>query len=360
MAYFEHGGNIYEAARSLQVDLQEIIDFSANINPLGVPASFREALLNRWDSIKNYPDPDYTGLVKTIAAEEGVEEKNITAGNGATEVIYEIIRVLKPKKSLILAPTFSEYERALNRVNCDMEYFYLKEENNFQIDVTLLNSINESIDLVILCNPNNPTSQLTDRGLMRDILELCREKSTALMVDESFIDFVNQPENETLVPYIGHYRNLYIIKSLTKFFAIPGLRIGYGVSSNEGILKKIKEEKQPWTINSFAALAGETVLKDMDYIKKSREWMKKERDFLFRRLREIDGIKVYSPKANYILFKVLREEKDIKSHLFENKVLIRSCCNYKNLTESFFRAAVKDRVSNEYFVKILKEVLYES
>ena len=360
MESFRHGGNIYKAAKLYNLPRDEIIDLSANINPLGVPDTFKEVLFNRWDDIKNYPDPEYTELIKAIADYEELPVHSIVVGNGATEVIYEIIRILNPKKSLILAPTFGEYERALNRVKCDVDYHYLKEENDFNIDKGLLQALEESdTDAVILCNPNNPTSQLADKNLMHQILDLCREKSMAVVIDEAFIDFVDEPNEESMKLYLDRYKNLYIIKALTKFFAIPGLRIGYAISSNWEILNKIKEEKLPWTINSFAALAGETILADGDYIRHSKEWIREERSYFFRELSKINGIKAFLPKANYILFKVKNEGTNLQNAMMEHKILIRSCSNYQNLSEAFYRVAIKDRASTNYFLRVLKEVLYE-
>ncbi len=359
MERFEHGGNIYKQAKALNSQEEDIIDFSANINPLGIPASFKRVLIQQLECIVNYPDPDYTALVQSIADYEKVRREEIIVGNGATEVIYEIIETLKPKKSLVGVPTFSEYERALKRINCDVEYFYLKEEVDFQIDESFLKKIDESIDLIILCNPNNPTSQLIDRGILREVLERCRENAISLMIDEAFIDFVKDGKKETLIPYINNYKNLYIIRSLTKFFAVPGLRIGYGISSNKDILRKIVETKQPWTINSFAALAGEIVLKDSTYIEESIAWISKEREYLYQELKEIKGIKVFPPQGNYILFKVLDGKKSIISYMLKYKILIRGCSNYRNLTDAFYRVAIKDRKNNNLLVNRLKEALYE-
>ncbi|QEK11809.1 threonine-phosphate decarboxylase [Crassaminicella thermophila] len=360
MKCVKHGGNIYEIADKLGVGKEEIIDFSANINPLGLPDSYKEALVKNINIIENYPDPKYRGLVEAIANYHHIDNKYITVGNGATEVIFSIIENLKPRRSLILAPTFLEYERALIRAGSYVEYYYLKEENDFQIEDEFLKDIDENLDLIILCNPNNPTSQLIDKNRMVKIINHCKKNNISLMIDEAFVDFVDDPDQVTMLSFVKDYKNLYIIRALTKFFAIPGLRIGYGITSNENLLKNINDYKEPWTINSYAAMAGEVVLKDQFYIKRSREWIMAEKVHFYSQLKKINSIKVYKPKANYILFKLLGDKKDLREALLKKKILIRSCSNYINMNNSFYRIAIKDRKTNEKFIKALKEVLYES
>ncbi|WZL71781.1 threonine-phosphate decarboxylase CobD [Clostridiaceae bacterium 35-E11] len=359
MRTVKHGGNIYEIANQLGIEKEELIDFSANINPLGVPDSFKKALIKHIDLIKNYPDPEYKALTKAIADHHGIEEAYITVGNGATEVIFSIVSALRPKHSLILAPTFLEYERALRKVGSNVNYCLLKEENNFQIDDQFLDSIEKDIDLIILCNPNNPTSQLIDRKRMYKILQYCEEKNIHLLIDEAFMDFVEDFDQATMLPYVAHYKHLYIIKALTKFFALPGLRIGYGLTSNIALLEKVKNLKEPWTVNSYAALAGEIVLQDDVYIHQSRIWIESERGRFYDALKEIDKIKVYPPKANYILFQLLTPSIHIKDSLLQKKFLIRSCDNYPNLNNHFYRIAIKSKEANEKFIKALNEVFYE-
>ncbi|QXM05647.1 threonine-phosphate decarboxylase CobD [Crassaminicella indica] len=358
MKKVKHGGNIYEIAEKLGIKMEEIIDFSANINPLGVPKRFKEALIKNIDSIENYPDPEYHQLIQAIAEKYHIPREYITVGNGATEVIFSMISSLKPKKSMLIAPTFGEYERALVRAGSNIQYYNLKEENDFAVEQDILKVIDESFDLVILCNPNNPTSQLIEKNIMVKILKHCRKNNVYLMLDEAFIDFVDEPKKETMLLYIKEYKNLFIIKALTKFYAIPGLRIGYGITSNCRLLKSMNDHKEPWTINSYAAMAG-MVLKDQIYINKSREWIISERKAFFNELKKINKIKVYKPNGNYILFKLLEHKTDLKEALLKNKILIRSCSNYKNLDHSFYRIAIKDKKSNEIFIKALKEVLYE-
>lgn len=356
----KHGGNIYEAAIKRGIAIGEILDFSANINPLGIPNSLKEALIQNIHSIERYPDPDYKTLVGAIAAYHGVNEQWITVGNGATEIIFALAASLNSKNSLILAPTFAEYERALLKAGSEVHDYYLKEDHDFQIDEGFKKMLNSEIDLVVLCNPNNPTGQFLKRHQMIEILQQCREFGIRLVVDEAFIDFVEGGEEETMIACMQEYNHLYVIRALTKFFAIPGLRLGYAVSSNENILGRIRDNREPWSINSLAALAGEVVLKDQAYIQQTRDWLRKEKDKFYKELNAIEGIKAYKPEANYIFFSYNKDERCLKEALLTKKILIRSCSNYKNLTNRFYRIAIKDQSSNEKLIEALKEVIYES
>jgi threonine-phosphate decarboxylase len=360
MKIAKHGGNIYEVAEKLGIQPNEVLDFSANINPLGVPISFRKALIENITMIENYPDPHYQRLVHGIAKYHHISPIFITVGNGATEIIFSTISALKPKQALILAPTFSEYERALAKVGCEVDYYRLKEELDFAVDESFLKVLHEEIDLVILCNPNNPTGQMIHHEIMDKILDKCRELRINLMIDEAFNEFLDFPEEKSMISRIESYKNLYIIRSLTKFFALPGLRIGYGISSNQEILMKIAGVKEPWTINSYAALAGEIVVEDQDYISNSKDWIDAEREFLFEGLQRIPQIKVYRPAANYIFLKVLGDHyTSLQEKLLEKNILIRSCSNYENLNDTYFRVAIKDRKANEKLIHALREVFYE-
>ncbi|PAB60771.1 threonine-phosphate decarboxylase CobD [Anaeromicrobium sediminis] len=354
----KHGGNIYEIEKKYGINKEDIIDFSANINPLGVPESFKRALIENMDIIKNYPDPDYIKLKESISKHNKIDREKIIVGNGATEIIFSLIDIIKPKKSLLLAPTFAEYERALKKIDSSVEYYFLKEENNFLLDEEFLNYIKEEIDCIILCNPNNPTGKLVDKGLIEDILKKSKRKNIEIIIDEAFIDFVEDYEDKSLIKYIDEYENLHIIRALTKFFAIPGLRLGYGITSNKKIIEKFEDSSEPWTINSYADLGGQVLLEDEEYIKKTRQWIKEENNYLYKEIKGIEGIKVYKSTVNYLLLKT--DKTNLKEELMKKNILIRSCDNYINLDERYFRVAVKNRHYNDKLIRALKEIYYGS
>lgn len=356
----KHGGNIYEIAKRYGIKEQEIIDFSANINPLGIPSKLRSTIISNLSCLENYPDPDYKDLVAAVAKYNGIKEDYVIPGNGATEIIFQIAEVIKPKKSLLLAPTFLEYERALRKAGSDIEYYMLSEDNDFKIEKeAFLDSLGKEIDFVVICNPNNPTGQIIEREVLVEILMKCKSSGINLMIDEAFIEFVDNEEDNSLIDYLADYDNLYIIRALTKFFAIPGLRIGYGLMSNQNIKEKILNRKEPWTINGLAAISGPVLLGDKKYINESKEFFEKEKKYMYNELEKISGLKVYSPNANYIFFKLVSYDGDLKDMMIKKKILIRQCNNYINLDNSFFRVAIKDRESNIKLIKALKEVLYE-
>jgi len=357
----KHGGNIYEIAKKYGMNEKEIIDFSANINPLGIPYKLKEAIISSINVIENYPDPDYKDLVAAIARYNNIDEKFVVPGNGATEIIFQIAGAVKPRKSLLLAPTFLEYERALRRVGSDIEYYFLEESNDFRIDKKkFIDKLEDDIDFVVICNPNNPTGQIIEKEALIEILISCKTKGINLMLDEAFIEFLDDEENNSLIGCLADYDNLFIIKALTKFFAIPGLRLGYGLMSNMKIKEKLIVNKEPWTINGIAAISGEILLEDKCYIEKSKEFFKHERRYMYEGLKGLKGIKAFSPHANYIFFKLLSNKvSDLKEDMIHRKILIRQCDNYVNLDKTFFRVAIKDRASNEKLINALREVLYE-
>lgn len=356
----KHGGNIYEAAFKYGIDVDEIIDFSANINPLGLPDKLRNAIVSNIDIITKYPEPSYKELIDAIAKYNSVDENYIFPGNGAIEIIFLMIEAISPKKTLLLAPTFIEYERALKKVQSDINYYELKEENEFKVDrQVLLEKIDKEIDLIILCNPNNPTGQIISKEILKEVLEKCKAQNIFLIVDEAFIDFTDKEINMSLTRFVEEFSNLIIIKAFTKFFAIPGLRLGYGITSNKKLKDRIEEICQPWTINGFASMAGRILLEDKEYIDKSKIFFQKERKYLFESLKNIKQLQVFKPEANYIFFKVLKEKVDLKTELIRKKILIRQCDNYVNLDSTYYRIAIKDRKSNEKLIKTLKEVLDE-
>ncbi|SKC75713.1 threonine-phosphate decarboxylase CobD [Maledivibacter halophilus] len=357
----KHGGNIYETAKKYGISEQDIIDFSANINPLGIPYKLKETIISNIETIENYPDPDYKRLVLAIAEYNNIHEDFVIPGNGATEIIFKIVQAIKPKKTLLLAPTFSEYERALKSVGSDVVYYLLDEDTQFNVDKNvLLEKLKDNIDFIVLCNPNNPTGQIIGQNILKEILIECKKRKINFMIDEAFIEFVKDEKNHSLIGSLYDFDNLFIIRALTKFFAIPGLRIGYGLISNQGIKGKIIDGKEPWTINGFAAISGEALLEDKEYIEKSKEFFELERKYMYEELQKIRNIKVFKPYANYVFFKLISKDIDLKEELIQRKLLIRQCIDYVNLDGSFFRVAIKDRDSNKKLIEGLKEVLYDN
>lgn len=356
MSKVVHGGNIDELSRSFNLDKDKLIDFSANINPLGINKNVKEVIIKSLDEVERYPDITYFNLKSAISEFEGVENKNLILGNGAAEVIFNLVRAIRPKKVLIPAPTFGEYEEAALSVNSEIKYYYLKEEKNWIIDEEINSYINDDIDMVFICNPNNPTGTLTSKEAIINIIKKAKLTNTIVAVDESFLDFLKEVENYSVISLIKEYDNLFIIKSMTKLFAIPGMRIGYGICKNKDILSKIESVSVPWNINVLAEKVAIFSLKDKEYIDRTISYIEEEKAYLSKELNKFNDIKVFDPAVNFIMFK-LEKEIDLKLELMKENIIIRSCSNYEGLSNKYYRVAVRKREENIKLIKVLEKVI---
>ena len=353
-----HGGNIYKFQREGKND---ILDYSSNINPLGVPQKFVDIAKESFDKLISYPDPYYIELRKKIAKFNSVDMNNINniiVGNGATEILFLYIRALKPKKVLILAPCFAEYERALKSVSAKISYFELKESDNFYPNIENLKKEIETnnYDLLLFCNPNNPTGQFIKLQDIKKIIDICENKSTKIFVDEAFIEFIENWQEKTVSLFKN--KNVFIMRAFTKFFAIPGLRLGYGIGFDEEILDKMWDEKEPWTVNTFANLAGLVMLDDKEYIEKSKNWILEEKKFMYKELSEFQYIKAYKTECNFILLKIQNiSSASLRDKMIEKNILIRDASNFKFLDYHFVRLAIKDRESNIKVLEALADIM---
>lgn len=353
-----HGGNIEEVARMYKFNPEEIVDFSANINPMGLSENVKKAMINSIDKVIKYPDITYFDLKNSISNFEDINSQNIILGNGAAEAIFNIVRALKPKKALLPAPTFSEYEEAILSVNGEIKYYKLKEKNNFEIDNEFIDNIKDDIDVVFICNPNNPTGVLTTNQFIIKVLKKALITNTIIVIDESFLDFMETNNEYSSKGLLNYYDNLIVVKSLTKFFAIPGARIGYGLCKNNVLINEINKVTVPWSINIIAADAIIQGLKEKDYINNSIKYVKDEKECLYRALKEIQVLKVLKPSVNFIMFKLLID-LDLKGELIKRKILIRSCSNYIGLNENFYRIAVRTSEENKIIINEIRNILFD-
>lgn len=342
-----HGADAQIVKRKFNLN-GNIIDFSANINPLGPSKEVINKLKDNINLIEKYPDISYYDMKNAIKEYEKenleIDSDNIILGNGASEIIYKISEALKPKKALIVSPSFSEYEESLKLQKSEIEYYILKEENDFKLDQGFLEFIKDDIDIIFLCSPNNPTGKLIDKSLLKRIMDKAVERSTVVVLDESFIDFTNQ---KSFSKHLKEYENLIILKSLTKFFACPGIRCGYALLSNKETAEKISLFMPSWNINIFSDIYTRYALNDKEYIKKTKEYIKNEKEYLEMHLSKIKNIKVFKTDTNFILFKAY---KNLKQRLIHKNILIRDCSNFKGLNEGFFRIAVKSHEDNKMLI----------
>ena len=350
-----HGGNIYRFQREGKND---ILDYSSNINPLGVPQKFVDIAKESFDKLVSYPDPYYIDLRKKIAEFNSLDSSNIIVGNGATEILFLYLKALKPKKVLILAPCFAEYERALKSVSAEINYFELKESDNFYPNIKSLKKEIETnnYDLLLFCNPNNPTGQFIKLEDIKEVVEVCENKNTKIFVDEAFIEFVENWQEKTVSLFKN--KNIFIMRAFTKFFAIPGLRLGYGIGFDEKILDNMWDEKEPWTLNTFANLAGLVMLDDKEYIKKSEKWILEEKEFMYKELSKFQYLKAYRAECNFILLKIQNiSSASLRDKMIEKNILIRDASNFKFLDYHFVRLAIKDRESNIKVLEALADIM---
>lgn len=356
-----HGGNIHAYLQGKNSSFKnKLLDFSASINPLGLPPKTKAIVLRNLNMLIHYPQAESSDLKDALSIFHEVSPNNLLVGNGSIEFIHLIPWALKVKSALMITPTFSEYEFALRQNLAQPVFIRLKEKDDFKIDSAKIKKIIPQVDLVFLCNPNNPTGSLFKRGDILAWLKVCKRYNTYLVIDEVFMDFVENSEKETLVGEIANFNQLIILKSLTKFFALAALRLGYLIASRS-LINKISPFQYPWNVNSLAqAVAGE-VIKDKDYIKQSREFILKERAFLFKNLKKISGLKVYPPNANFVFCRLenscLKSSVKLQQRLLKQGIMIRSCHNFRGLNDNFFRVAIRTRRENIRLLSALIEIL---
>lgn len=332
---------------------RDSLDFSANVSPLGLPEGVAAAIMAALPAADRYPDPLCRTLRAALAEGEGLPAAEILCGNGAADLIFRLVMALKPRRALVLAPTFAEYASALELVNCTVERFFLREENDFALTKDFLEALHPGLDLVFLCQPNNPTGQLADPVLVRKIAEKCASCGAILAVDECFLDFLPDCENWTAKPLLETMPNVLILKAFTKLYGMAGVRLGYCLCSNTNLLHRMQTVGQPWAVSGLAQAAGVAALKEHVYVEKVRTLIQTERPKLVAGLRAL-GLRVIEGKANYLL---LQAPETLGEALRRKGVVLRSCANYPGLDGTWYRTAVRTAPENEQLLNTLKEVL---
>lgn len=339
----QHGGNIY--------GYDNILDFSANINPLGAPESVKKAIAAGIADIEKYPDSYCTELRKKLSVHEDIDIDNIVCGNGADDLIFRIVHTFKPKKAFVCVPSFTEYSRALSEVGCDIIEHHLSETNDFDITESILDALDSSIDMCILCTPNNPTGRLISPEILEKFSRKCTENETILVCDECFLDFVQNSENYTLRNSFNE--NCIILKAFTKLYAMPGIRLGYAVCGSKDKAGMIRKSGQFWSISSLAQTAGIAALEEKKYVCSTVKLISEERSFLAVELRKI-GCKVFEASANFIFFKV---STGLCEKMLAEGILIRDCSNFSGLCDGFYRIAVRSHSENLRIVTALRRCI---
>lgn len=353
-----HGSDIEKICEYYHLQKDAVVNFGANVNPLGLPEKVKDALASHLDILSAYPDREYASLRAVIGNYCNIPADFILPGNGSSELISLLIETLAPKRALILGPTYSEYSRELSLLGSSQDYYHLKEKDGFALDTEDLCQTLASggYDLLILCNPNNPTSSAILRGDMERLLTFCSGRNVFVMIDETYVEFAPDINAVTSVPLTEQFPCLCVLRGVSKFFAAPGLRLGYAVTGNRKLLQKMKERQIPWSLNSIGAFAGEQLFLDTGYISRTRELISGERDRIYTVLRQISGFKVYAPYANFFLVKI-EKPKTTASDLFETCIrqglMIRDCSSFQCLDGEFIRFCIMNPEENSRLLECL-------
>lgn len=355
-----HGSDIEKICEVYHLDPKNIIKFGANVNPLGLSENVKQQLASRLDILSSYPDRDYTTLRNTISEYCNVPAEFILPGNGSSELIALLIQERNPKHTLILGPTYSEYSRELSFSGSTQEYYHLREEDNFVLNVDdLCQTLEGNYDFLIICNPNNPTSSAITREDLQKLLTFCAEKNIFVMIDETYVEFAPDISEITAVTLTKEFTNLMVLRGVSKFYAAPGMRLGYGITGNLDFLKKMKEKQVPWSLNSLGALAGELMLQDKDYIHRTRELILAERTRLLQALVEIPTYKTYPAYANFILLKIQKPvltSYDVFDACIRQGLMIRDCSSFECLDGEYIRFCIMNLEDNTRLLNILSSL----
>lgn len=346
-----HGGDWagYEREHGLP-----LLDFSANISPLGVPEKVKRAAIQALDKAERYPDPLCRELREKLSKRHGVPADWILCGNGASDLIYRLALAKRPKTAMVTAPAFSEYENALNLCGCCVRRFPLRWENQFAVTDDILPAIVPSLDIMFLCEPNNPTGRTTDRRLLVRVPERCAASGTLLVVDECFNDLLDNPAERSLINLLPRFSNLLILRAFTKSHGMAGLRLGYALCRDVELLDRTQQSGPPWAVSGPAQAAGAAALGEDSYLSKLRRLIQQERPRLAAGLEALD-CRVCPGEANYLLF--FSPEPNLGELLRERGVLLRDCSNYHGLGPGWYRAAVRTKEENQALLRVMREVL---
>jgi threonine-phosphate decarboxylase len=354
-----HGGNVHKVARERRISIDQIMDFSANINPLGFPASGVRAIRSALQQIVHYPDPACWKIRQALAQHCCVDPDKILVGNGSTELIHLLPRALAIESALIIGPTFEEYAHALTDAGSVVQYVHARREERFRPPVQdvlkELTAGRSRFDAVFLCNPNNPTGRVMSRRCVRELAEAADRQQAWLVVDEAFIDYC---QAQSVVSMLNEYPRMVVLRSLTKFYAMPGLRIGYLLAASK-VVGQIQDRQPPWSVNSLVQDVSRSVLRDRTYAARSRTFMKQERSRFMRGLRSVPAMRAYPTAANFVLIELPAWTcaGEVTDRLASEDLLVRDCSVLPGLTTQMIRVAIKTAKENRRLILALGSCL---
>lgn len=351
----KHGGELRQFSEKFGIPERDILDFSSNINPLGPPASVRRAYEIGAEELRLYPDPEALEFRREVARHFPIWPENVIAGNGAAELLDLILRFLDPKRALLVEPTFPEYRRTLNLLGSQIRTVSLREKDSFQIPFAELVNALQGVEVLVLAHPNNPTGTFLAKTEVLRLLGEAKRRNIFCVLDEAFVDWI---PDLTLAREMRDDASFFIIRSLTKFFSLPGIRIGYGLGPRK-LIEKLQAFQVPWSCNRLAQCLGVAALRDNAFGEASRDWLTREREWLESSLREIPGLKVYPSAANFLLVRsgAGAEKSRPSEELGKQGIYVRDLTEFPALGPSYFRVAVRKREENMKLIETLKHLL---
>jgi len=353
---FDHGGNLFAVARQLGLKPQDLLDFSASINPLGMPVGMRRAIIDQVDQLVHYPDAGAQPLKEALAAYHHVSPEQVCPANGSTELIYLLPRLVKGERALIIAPAFSEYAHALEAAGWQVAYHCLSPSDGFALSLPLLERrLAEQYDLLFLCNPGNPTGALCSRADIDAVQALCNDFGTMLVLDEAFIDFCGEDGSATLS--VAGSGNGIVLRSMTKFYAMPGLRLGYAITDAE-TCQRLETVRGPWNVNALAQAAGLAALADERFREQSVAYVAEQREAMIRQLTAVTPLTPFPGGANYLLLRLPAgyAAGELCRKMLGRGLLIRDCSTFAGLDGSFVRVAVRTPDENARLIATFAEL----
>ena len=357
--FVSHGGDVWGFSRKYNIPLENVLDFSGPINFLGPAPKAVEAVKQYAKLIRFYPDPNPVELREEIAAYvgHGVCTENIILGNGSIELIYMITEIFpRGFKAVIPVPSFTEYEKAALRVGGEPICVQLPE--NCALDVeSVKKAVTDDTRIVCICNPHSPSGTLYSKETILELVEFCHNKGIIFSIDENYIEFAEKGEENTVAGYVKKYENLFVIRSVTKFYGMPGIRFGYGIAA-ESLIDKLQTVRQPWSINGLAGFATLAAFKDTEFIENTKRTIAKERAAFAQMLSEIGELKVFPSETNFLLVKILNSKLTataLREELAKEGMLIRDCSTFVGLDNSYFRVTVRSAADNSKLVSAMKE-----
>lgn len=350
-----HGGDVDRWAQSAGIEAGEILDFSASINPLGPPASAHKAFIKSYGEISRYPDPYGEELKEALAKRHGLKSAEVLVGNGSTQLIYLLCETLRPRTALVIGPAFSEYSNALTLAGANVRTFSLPSGDGFQFSTErLMAAWEKDCDIVFFATPNSVTGQLIPRGEIEKIANYALTRKSPVVVDEAFVDFV-EAESVKMLAQRNPY--LIVLRSLTKYYALPGLRLGYLLGEARRVAR-LAAYQEPWSINTPALNVALACLKDRSFTTKTERWLERERRFLSERLAALEGFHSFPSRTNFLLVKIEKSgcnALQLRSFLMGKRIFIRACDSFVGLGADYFRIAVRQRKDNRRLLAALEE-----